>query len=380
MSITAPVWASVKAFIRAETPDEAAFLYAPGAVRTTAERFLAGFPGLVTYAVKSNPERAVLIEMIAAGVTGFDVASPAEIDLIRQLAPEAALHYHNPIKSRAELRHAHAAGVRTYAVDSQAELTKIAQVLPAEGTELSIRFRLPVKGGIYDFGAKFGASEDKAGLLLAEAARLGFTASLSFHPGTQCEDPDAFVRYVEAAGRIARAADVRIARLNVGGGFPARRQAAGFVLERFFAAIDDATARAFGDARPALVCEPGRAMVGDCMSLVTRVKLVREDGAVFLNDGVYGGLAEAPLLGSATRAEVFDPAGRRRTGELTGRTVFGPTCDSVDRLPGEIPLAADIAEEDFVVFHGLGAYGVATVTGFNGYGPARTELAERLAA
>jgi ornithine decarboxylase len=48
--------------------------------------------------------------------------------------------------------------------------------------------------------------------------------------------------------------------------------------------------------------------------------------------------------------------------------VFGPTCDSIDRLPGELPLAAEIAEGDFVLFHGLGAYSTVTNTRFNGFG------------
>jgi ornithine decarboxylase len=378
MTNAAPIWTSVHDFIAAETPDAPAFLYAPSAVTANARRFLDGFPGLVTYAVKSNPEPAVLLTMIAAGMRGFDVASPAEIQLLRTLCPEAALHYHNPIKSRAELRFAESMGVKTYSVDSRAELMKIADTISIDGTELSIRFRLPVKGGIYDFGAKFGACEDVATQLLAEAARLGFIASLTFHPGTQCEDPAAYERYIEAAGRIASGAGVDIHRLNVGGGFPAHRREEPCALEEYFARIKAAVDIAFEGRGPALVCEPGRAMVGDGMALVTRVKLVRDDGAVFLNDGVYGGLAEAPLLGSSTRSAVFDGMGRPRCGALAPRIVFGPTCDSVDRLPGDQMLDAGIQEDDFVVFYGLGAYGTATVTRFNGYGPDRTELVETL--
>ena len=37
------------------------------------------------------------------------------------------------------------------------------------------------------------------------------------------------------------------------------------------------------------------------------------------------------------------PEGIRRRGIPTPRTVFGPTCDSVDRLPGELALPADLA-------------------------------------
>lgn len=378
MSQAAPLWSSIEAFVASEQPDEPVFFLSPAAVTAGARRFLDGFPGLVTYAVKANPEPAVLLGLIAAGVRGFDVASPAEIALLRRLCPEAMLHYHNPIKSRDELRFAHAHGVRTYAVDSRAELEKVIEVLPAEGTELSIRFRLPVKGGAYDFGTKFGATEGDAALLAARAAEAGFTVSLTFHPGTQCKTAAAYVSYIEAAGRIAKAARVRPARLNVGGGFPGGRAEGAPALEVYFAAIEAAADAAFGEDRPGLVCEPGRGMIAGAMALLTRVKLVREDGAVFLNDGVYGGLAEAPLMGVVPQTRVCRADGSGVAGGGPGRIVFGPTCDSVDRMPGEIVFPPQIAEGDFVIFEGMGAYGTATVTRFNGFGPGRMELAETL--
>ena len=379
MTQVAPLWPSPEALIAAERPEEPLFLLDPAAVTAGARRFLDGFPGLVTFAVKSNPAPQILLGLIAAGVRGFDVASAEEIRLLRRLSPEAALHFHNPVKSREELRFAWAEGVRTYAVDSLAEMAKIEEVLPAEGCELSVRFRLPVKGAAYDFGAKFGADEATAATLLAEAAARGFTASLTFHPGTQCRDPNAWTAYIEAAGRIAKAAGVRPARLNVGGGFPAPTAGAPD-LSVYFETIARAAARAFDGEAPALVCEPGRGMIAGAMALVTQVKLVRDDGAVFLNDGVYGGLAEAPLTGEVAPRRAVRADGSAVPGAARGRVVFGPTCDSVDRQPGEVALPEGLAEGDFVVFLGLGAYGTATATRFNGFGPSRVELVETLAA
>ncbi|MDZ4134644.1 MAG: type III PLP-dependent enzyme, partial [Paracoccaceae bacterium] len=37
-------------------------------------------------------------------------------------------------------------------------------------------------------------------------------------------------------------------------------------------------------------------------------------------------------------------------------------------LPGELPLPEDLAEGDYVVFHGMGAYSTVTNTRFNGFG------------
>ncbi len=175
--------------------------------------------------------------------------------------------------------------------------------------------------------------------------------------------------YIRTAARIARDAGVRLARLNVGGGFPAHRLAdVAPELEAIFALIDRVTGEAFGTDRPALVCEPGRGLVAECMSLATQVRAIRDDAHVFLNDGVYGGLAELPLIGVIDRTEVRDPEGRRRFGAPRDRIVFGPTCDSVDRLPGTLAFPADMVEGDYVLFHGLGAYSTATVTRFNGFG------------
>jgi ornithine decarboxylase len=236
------------------------------------------------------------------------------------------------------------------------------------GAELSVRFQLDAKGAAYDFGAKFGAEPEAAVDVLAQVARAGYAPALTFHPGTQCAPVDVWRAYVAAAARIARAAGVEVARLNVGGGFPAHRMTgAPPRLEPIFDAIGDETRRAFGTSAPALLCEPGRGMVAECCTLVTRVRAVR--GAhVFLDDGIYGGLAEMLSLPMTDRLEVLSPEGVPRTGAPEPRTVFGPTCDSLDRLPGHPALPADLAEGDAVLVRGMGAYSGVTATRFNGFG------------
>ncbi len=371
MGLSNTIWTTPGEYLAHEAADEPVMFFSPAILQATAHRFLAGFPGLVTYAVKANPDEVVISNLAAAGIAGWDVASIWEIELIRRIAPGSAMHYNNPVRSRAEIARAVALGVRSFSVDSESELAKLAELVPA-GAEISVRFKLPVAGAAYDFGAKFGATTEVAAQLLRAAAAQGFRASLTFHPGTQCADPQAWDAYIRAAAGIAAAAGVRVARLNVGGGFPSHRTGASApVLEAIFALIDRVTGEAFGADRPRLVCEPGRAMVAESMSLATQVRAVRGGEHVFLNDGIYGGLAELPLIGMIDRIEVRGPDGRTRRGAQAGRIVFGPTCDSVDRLPGLVALPADIVEGDTVLFHGMGAYSTATVTRFNGFGVMR---------
>lgn len=369
MGLSKTIWTNPTEFLRNQQPENPVLFFSPSALQAAARRFIDGFPGMVTYAVKSNPGEEVIENLAAAGVRGYDCASGFEIDLIRRLAPDAAIHYNNPVRARAEIAYAVEKGVKSYSVDSRSELAKLVELVPAQDTEISVRFKLPVAGAAYNFGAKFGATAELATELLKTVAEAGFIPSLTFHPGTQCTDPAAWETYIRTAAEIARNAGVTIARLNVGGGFPSHRLA-GVVpqLEATFDLIDRVATEAFGDNRPMLVCEPGRALCGDAFTLAARVKAVRDDTHVFLNDGVYGSLTELPLIGVIDRIEVLSPEGEKREGATQGRIVFGPTCDSVDRLPGEVPLPSDIAEGDYVIVQGMGAYSVVTNSRFNGFG------------
>jgi ornithine decarboxylase len=379
MGLSKTIWAKPSELLRSQQPEKPVLFFAPAVLQATARRFLEGFPGLVTYAVKSNPEEMVIQNLDAAGIRGYDVASIPEIEMIRRIAPGAAMHYNNPVRSRSEIARAVELGVTSFSVDSLSELRKLADLVPVSGTEISVRFKLPVKGAAYDFGAKFGATAELAAEVLAETARLGFVPSITFHPGTQCTDPQAWDAYIRTAAEIARTAGVTIARLNVGGGFPSHRlNEVSPQLEATFALIDRVTTEAFGDARPMLVCEPGRGLVAESFSLAAQVRAVRDGAHVFLNDGVYGGLAELPLIGVIDRVEVRAPDMAPRTGAPEGRIVFGPTCDSVDRLPGLLMLPADLAEGDYVLFHGMGAYCTVTNTRFNGFGEMEIVTAMRL--
>jgi ornithine decarboxylase len=369
MGLSKTIWTNPTEYLRHEQPENPVLFFAPAAAQAAARRFIDGFPGMVTYAVKSNPGEGMVENLAAAGIRGYDCASPFEIDLIRRLAPDAAIHYNNPVRARHEIAHAVARGVKSYSVDSASELAKLIAMVPAEGTEISVRYKLPVAGAAYNFGAKFGATVELATDLLQQVAAAGYVPSLTFHPGTQCTDPKAWEAYIREGANIARGAGVTIARLNVGGGFPNHRMAAIVPqLEETFALIDRVATEAFGADRPLLVCEPGRALCGDAFALAARVKALRDGTHVFLNDGVYGALTELPMIGVIDRMEVIAPDGSPRTGEAVPRIVFGPTCDSVDRLPGELPLPADLTEGDFVIWQGMGSYSTVTNTRFNGFG------------
>ena len=359
-------WATPLAHLVRNQPDVVSLYFSPSILQRTALFFLDNFDGLVTYAVKANDRREVLENLVAAGIRTFDVASPQEMHAVRAACGDATLHYNNPVRSIDEVATAISLGVTSYSIDSLSELDKLHAV--PRGCEISVRLALPVKGAAYDFGAKFGRAPEEAALLLQQVQARGFAPAMTFHPGTQCADPAAWVAYINSAATVARTAGVKLARLNVGGGFAAHRTGTAPDVAAILRHIRTATDRAFGPAAPALVCEPGRAMVAEAFTLAARIKAIREDGAIFLNDGIYGGLSEARDMIMTDRIQVHAPDGTLRTGQTHSRIAFGPTCDSIDRLPEPLPLPNDIAEGDYILFDGLGAYSCSLSTRFNGYG------------
>ncbi len=371
-------WSDPAAHLVRVRPDHPVLYLAPKLLQETARRFLRGFPGLVTYAVKANARPEVLENLTAAGIAAFDVASPAEMRAVRAVNPAAVLHYNNPVRSPREIAAGIELGVASWSVDDKAELDKLAAV--PRRAEIAVRFSLPVEGAAYHFGEKFGADPETAAGLLRRVAQGGWTPALCFHPGTQCENPQAWAACVAEAARIAGRAGLRIARLNVGGGFAADRQGRPPDLEKVFAVIGAETRRAFGPDAPDLVCEPGRAMVAEAFTLATRIKALRAGGRrVFLNDGIYGGLVDLRDMGLTGRVRVLSPAGVPRLGRPMPRVVFGPTCDSLDRLPDGLALPEDAQAGDYVLFDGMGAYSVAMSTRFNGYGLREVQTVLRLA-
>ncbi len=378
MGVSKPLWASPRDYLKAFQPDVPVFFFAPEILSKTAATFQKGFTGQVTYAVKANPDPTVLENLIAAGITAFDVASPAEFQLLRDLAPDATLHYHNPVRSRREIAEALAHGITSFSVDRISELEKLADLATGQNIEISVRLALPVEGAAYHFGEKFGAAPDEAKALLTAVVAQGFTPSMTFHPGTQCKTPNAWKTYILACADIAKACDISLSRLNVGGGFPSHRRADAPDLDPIFDIITRIADTAFNGAPPHLVCEPGRTMVADAFSLATRVKAIGPRGEVFLNDGIYGGLAELPSIEATDRIETLDARGNRIPGPSSARQVFGPTCDSLDVLPGKPTLPDQLREDDYVILHGTGAYAAALATGFNGYGQHVTATVRRL--
>ncbi|MEX1265391.1 MAG: hypothetical protein WEA08_00620, partial [Woeseia sp.] len=63
-------------------PREPVYCIYPHLLQADVEKFTAGFPGRVMYAVKANPHPRVVHYVNAAGITDYDTASIEEMQLV----------------------------------------------------------------------------------------------------------------------------------------------------------------------------------------------------------------------------------------------------------------------------------------------------------
>jgi ornithine decarboxylase len=373
-SIHTPTFATPADAVRALVPEGPVAIARPHRVKAAADWFKANLSADIYYAVKANPSVWALDALWAAGVRGFDVASEAEVKLVAErFGPEAKLAFMHPVKSRRAIARAyHDHGVRTFVLDCEDELAKVLEETNgAKDLTLIVRLAVSNDGASLPLAAKFGATPDAAPALLRKArAATEELMGVSFHVGSQCMRPVAYTAAMMEANRAIIRAGVLVDVVDVGGGFPARYPGMEPPpMELYAREIAAAFERMFVAQNAQLWAEPGRALVAEAGSIVTRVDL-RKGDALYLNDGAYGNLFDA------THVRWPFPVKLLRDGGSSAKTApfrfYGPTCDSIDAAQGPFELPGDVREGDHIEFGMLGAYGVAMATRFNGFGNTAT--------
>ncbi|MDP3658528.1 type III PLP-dependent enzyme [Phenylobacterium sp.] len=364
--------------VRERSPERPVAIARPDAVAVAANWFQANFKGDVFYAVKANPSPWVIETLAANGVRSFDVASVPEIELVAQYAPGSRMAFMHPVKSRRAIAAAYFDhGVRTFSLDTHEELAKILEATDgAKDLNLIVRLAVAADGAAYSLSGKFGVEAHEApALLLATRRATQDLMGVSFHVGSQCMRPTAYQAAMSQASRALVRAGVFADVVDVGGGFPSVYPGmTPPALAEYIDSIDRGFAEMMVHETTELWCEPGRALVAEASSILTKVEL-RKGDALYLNDGSYGSLFDAahtkwPFPVKLFRGEAGEAV--EVDGALKPYRFYGPTCDSLDHMPGPFWLPEDIGEGDYVEIGMLGAYGVAMNTRFNGFGDAET--------
>ncbi|WP_306089397.1 type III PLP-dependent enzyme [Qipengyuania flava] len=363
-----------RSVVRAIQPDEPIILNRPHAAARAARFFVEKFPGKSLYAVKANPSPDLIQVLWDNGVTHYDVASIAEVRLVRATLPGATLCFMHPVKAPSAIREAyHVHGVRTFSLDSVEELEKIVDACrndageAAQDLRLCVRLRVSSEYSELSLASKFGCDLTEAPELLQQARQHADWLGVCFHVGSQAMTPFAYVQALERVRVAIGEASVVIDMIDVGGGFPSVYPGMEPPpLEDYFQIIHQNFYNLPIAYNAELWCEPGRALCAEYSSLIVKVEKRRGE-ELYINDGAYGALFDAAHVDwkfpvRALEDDLIKPE--------MDFAFYGPTCDDADYMQGPFVLPEDIQAGDFIEIGMLGAYGAAMKTDFNGFGAA----------
>ncbi len=330
--------------------------------------------------MKCNPDPEVL-RLLAALGTGFDCASKVEIEQVLKLGIDPSrIIYAQPCKTKSYVRFAAEQGVKQMTFDNSDELYKIRALFP--DAELFVRIITDDSSSLCRLSSKFGASLDSTQGLLALAKQLDLNVvGVSFHVGSGASDPQSFVKAVQDARVVFDQADAlgfNMRTLDVGGGF------SGASFEKMACVLSTALEDYF-PPHIRIIGEPGRYYVSSAFTLACNVIARREieDPAtqatsymLYLNDGVYGNFSSimfdhqhpVPQILKSAAGFVGDRHGSQyRNRRVTEFSIWGPTCDGIDRITESCTFHEVLNVGDWLYFEEMGAYTKCSATRFNGF-------------
>jgi len=328
---------------------------------------------LIAYAVKANPNPAVLATLARAGMGG-DIVSIGEYRRARAagMPPERIL-FSGVGKTADEMAEALAGGLLQFNVESVEEARTLSEVAVAAGTKAPVAFRInpDVEAGTH---AKIttGTADNKFGIPAADALEAFRIArelpglevtGVTVHIGSQLTSLAPLEAAFERLGALLATLrgdgfDLRIADLGGGLGVP---YGLGQPAPPSPADYGAMVARVTRDWGIRLAFEPGRLISGNAGVLLSRVVRVKP-GAVhpwLIVDAAMNDLMRPALYDAYHHIDAVAPSGERMIAH-----VVGPVCESGDTFAMAREMDA-VGDGDLIVFRTAGAYGASMSSGYN---------------
>ncbi len=319
------------------------------------------------YAIKANAQPEILHLIQKAGL-GADCVSGMEVALaVKNGFAPSKIVYAGVGKSDAEIKTALKAGIYSFNCESAPEIKVINDIASGMGkiAKISLRVNPDIDAHTHKY-ISTGRQEDKFGISpwefdavteMIKGLKNVKLIGLHFHVGSQITDMSVFqllCRMVEQLQRWFIEHGIKIENLNLGGGLgidyqnPVKNPIANF--KDYFEIIHKNLIVRPGQK---IHFEPGRAIVGQCGEIISRVlyvKIGQKQKFVILDAGMND------LIRPALYQAHHDMENLTSTGKLTKYAVVGPVCESSDVFTKSI-LLNQTQRGDLIAIHSAGAYG-----------------------
>jgi diaminopimelate decarboxylase len=350
------------------------YIYSEAAMRQQMQLFSDSFqqvPHLICYAVKANSNLSV-IRRLAEWGAGFEVVSGGELfRVLRAGGSGNKVVFDGPGKTVDEIRYALEADILFFNVESSAEADLIVESARATGrrARVSLRTNPDVDPGTHPY-ISTGMREHKFGIALEEAYELYQKlhnrpeveiVGVTCHIGSQITQLEPYREAIQSLREFVarlRKEGISIQYVDFGGGLgiaydgeqpPSVSCYAELVIE------------ATKDLGLTLILEPGRVIVGNAGTLVTRVTFVKDQGTkrFVIVDAGMNDLMRPALYGSHHQVWSVTQKASTRIADLVG-----PICESSDFITRNRELPA-FEPGDLAAVMSAGAYGFSLSSNYN---------------
>ncbi|ULJ68910.1 diaminopimelate decarboxylase [Wielerella bovis] len=367
----------------AEQYDTPLYVYSQNALTQAYQNYVHAFSGcrpLICYAVKANGNLSIIKHFAQLG-SGFDTVSGGEIARVLAAGGDASKIIFSGVgKTVAEMEFALNAGIKCFNVESLPELDRLNEVAARLGkiAPISLRINPDVDAKTHPY-ISTGLKANKFGIAMADAERAYQHArslknlrivGIDCHIGSQLTDLSPLV---EACERMLNLVDklatqgIVFEHIDLGGGV-------GIVykdenvpdLAQYAAAVE----KMLAGRNLSLVLEPGRSLVGNAGTLVTRVEYVKhgEEKNFVVVDAAMNDLMRPALYQAYHHIENAAENGQP---EIVA-DVVGAICETGDFIGKERKIAAQ--QGDLLLVRSAGAYAASMASNYN----ARCRAAEVL--
>ncbi|XP_062925636.1 ornithine decarboxylase-like [Mobula hypostoma] len=331
------------------------------------------------YAVKCNDSKPIVWTLAQLGIS-FDCASKNEIAMVQDIGvPPERIIYAHPCKESSHIKFAATNGIQMMTFDNKDELFKIARIHPT--ARMVLRIVTNDAKSFLPLSMKFGATLKECRQLMECAKALCVDIiGVSFHVGSGCTEPQAFVEAI-ADSRIVfdigMSLGFHMNLLDIGGGFPGSEEEK-ITFQEIAAVINRALELHFPEASGVnIIAEPGRYYVASSLTIAANIigRKITIDSTnsnddetetkktimYYVNDGRYGSLkAEQPPIKPIAFKKVSPDQ------QLFDTKLWGPTCDSFDYVIDHCKLP-ELEIGDWLLFQNRGAYTITLASKFNGF-------------
>ena len=330
-------------------------------------------PHLVCFAVKSNPNIAILNVMAKLG-SGFDIVSQGELERVLAAGGDAGrVVFSGVAKSHQEIARALEVNIRCFNVESEAELLRINQIAGEMGkiAPISLRVNPDVDAHTHPY-ISTGLKENKFGVSVEQAREVYKVATtlpnikivgMDCHIGSQLTELQPFLDAVDRLIVLMeqlKQDGIALKHLDLGGGLGVTYTDEAPPHPTDYAKALWEKLSAFSELE--IIVEPGRAITANAGILVTKVEYLKsnESRNFAIADAGMNDMIRPALYQAYMNILEID---RTLVREEKIYDVVGPICETSDFLGKQRKLA--IAEGDYLAQRSAGAYGASMSSNYN---------------